>query len=361
MTKLIATVILVVSFQSINCQSAQIVLKIRIPDTDLSHAYIFDTQKFITDTLLIKDSSLEYRKALSGSVVHQLMIEGINDWNSPFTFVLSDEITELKFAQISKVREKKGKDMINRNQPHFISDPNHNKVFYSFLDEWNTYLDSIQIILPINGQQDTLVKVPRDMYFNLMASARTLVVENDDNLISAVIVGHLLNTGLLSFERAEQFLQEISSEVKKNSYTQIVIADAGFKTGQEAFVFELPDINGKLFNLGQAKGGKVLLHFWSSTCGPCIKESPKLVQLQKRYNANELIVVNLALDTNRDRWETGIEKAGIADLLNLCDFKGFNSKIVQEYKVKQIPSYYLIDEYGKVIIKGNLERILAIL
>jgi thiol-disulfide isomerase/thioredoxin len=361
MKKYIATVILAISFQSGYCQSEKIVLKIGIPDSELSHAYIFDTQKFTTDTLLIKNSNIEYRKALSGSVVYQLMIEGINDWNSPFTFILSDEKTELNFAQLSRVREKKGRDMINRNQPNFISDPNYNKVFYSFLDEWNTFLDSIQIILPGNGQQDTTVKMKRDMYFSLMASAQTLVVENDNNLVSAAIVGHLLNAGLLSFEGAEQFLQEISSEIKNNSYTQIVIADAGFESGQEAFVFELTDFNGNLFNLGEAKGGKVLLHFWSSTCGPCIKESPKLVLLQKSYNANELIVVNIALDTDRDRWKTGIKRAGIADMINLCDFKGINSKIVQEYKVKQIPSYYLIDENGKVIIKGKLETILAIL
>lgn len=361
MKKYIATVILAISFQTGYCQSEKVVLKIGIPNNELSYAYIFDTQRFTTDTLLIKNCNIEYRKALSGSVVHQLMIEGINDWDCPFTFILSDEKTVLKFAQLFRVTEKKGRDMINRNQPYFVSDPNHNKVFFGFLDEWNTHLDALQIILPSNGKQDTLIRVNRDAYFSLMASARRLVVENDKNLVSAVIVGHLLSVGLLSFERAEQFLEEITSEVKNNSYTQIVVADAGFQTGQEAFAFELTDFNGNLFSLGQEKGGKVLLHFWSSTCGPCIKESPKLVQLQKRYNAKELIVVNIALDTNRDRWETGIKRAGIADMLNLCDFEGFNSKIVQEYKVKQIPSYYLIDENGKVIIKGNLERILAIL
>lgn len=342
-------------------QNVNEILRISLPDQEVRKAYLYNTESFNTDTIIIQNGVLKHSEEIHGTSVYHLMIEGVNDWSSPFIYVLSSEKTSLKFDELNPVREKKIKYYINRNQPVFVSDPNNNEVFSVFIDEWNTYLDSLQIIPPSNDQKDTVMVVKKDMYFSLMASSSTMITENKNRLVSAVIVNYLLNAGLLSLDKAQQFLKLISSEVKENTYAQNLIAEVGFEPGEKAPFFAMPDINGKTYNLESSKGIKVLLHFWSATCGPCIKESPKLVDLQKKYSKKDLLVVNVSLDTQKEHWVTGIDKAGLGGMINLCDFKGFNSQIVNSYKIKLIPSYYLIDETGNVIIKGSLDRILAIL
>jgi hypothetical protein len=42
---------------------------------------------------------------------------------------------------------------------------------------------------------------------------------------------------------------------------------------------------------------------------------------------------------------------------NVCDFTGMPGKISQEYAVKVVPSYYLLDEMGKIIVKGTLKQV----
>ena len=46
-----------------------------------------------------------------------------------------------------------------------------------------------------------------------------------------------------------------------------------------------------------------------------------------------------------------MEKLGIIDMINFCDFKGFNGKIAKDYKIRIIPANYLIDVEGKILSK----------
>lgn len=60
--------------------------------------------------------------------------------------------------------------------------------------------------------------------------------------------------------------------------------------------FSARDINDKIRNIKEWRGKVVLLNFWATWCGPCIKEIPELIQLQKTYGAHGLQVVGMAVD-----------------------------------------------------------------
>lgn len=48
------------------------------------------------------------------------------------------------------------------------------------------------------------------------------------------------------------------------------------------------------------KGKPVLLNFWATWCGPCIKEMPDLVMLSEEYKAKGGVVIGISVDKDSD-------------------------------------------------------------
>ncbi|ALS28561.1 AhpC/TSA family protein [Paenibacillus sp. 32O-W] len=57
--------------------------------------------------------------------------------------------------------------------------------------------------------------------------------------------------------------------------------------GSIAPSFELPDLQGETVRLTDFRGKGVLLNFWASWCGPCVKEMPLL---NERGNCAALMI-----------------------------------------------------------------------
>jgi len=59
--------------------------------------------------------------------------------------------------------------------------------------------------------------------------------------------------------------------------------------------FTLKDMNGVEVKLASFKGKVILLNFWATWCGPCRAEIPSLIELQKQY-ADDLVVLGFSVD-----------------------------------------------------------------
>jgi thiol-disulfide isomerase/thioredoxin len=60
--------------------------------------------------------------------------------------------------------------------------------------------------------------------------------------------------------------------------------------------WHLQDLAGQPVSSDQFKGKVVVLDFWATWCKPCTREIPGLVELQKKYADEGLVVVGVALD-----------------------------------------------------------------
>jgi thiol-disulfide isomerase/thioredoxin len=60
--------------------------------------------------------------------------------------------------------------------------------------------------------------------------------------------------------------------------------------------WHLRDLAGQPVDSEQFKGKVVVLDFWATWCGPCTHEMPGLVDLQKKYAGDGLVVIGVALD-----------------------------------------------------------------
>jgi Thiol-disulfide isomerase and thioredoxins len=66
--------------------------------------------------------------------------------------------------------------------------------------------------------------------------------------------------------------------------------------GQPLPALALSDLDGKLHQLSDNRGRRVLLNFWASWCGPCLEEMPALNQAQEKFGDHAPIVLGIAMD-----------------------------------------------------------------
>lgn len=111
------------------------------------------------------------------------------------------------------------------------------------------------------------------------------------------------------------------------------------------------DASGKQMSFAEAAKGKpVLLNFWATWCGPCIKEMPDLVALSEEYEAKGGLVIGISVDKDSDVLalvsdfvkEHNVTYPVIIDNGNLEHAFG---------GLRGIPTTFYIDKEGKIVKK----------
>lgn len=69
--------------------------------------------------------------------------------------------------------------------------------------------------------------------------------------------------------------------------------------GKALPAFSLKDIQGKTYNNTSVKGKVLVINFWSTTCGPCLKEMPLLSELVSKYAGKDILFVAPAPESVR--------------------------------------------------------------
>ena len=69
--------------------------------------------------------------------------------------------------------------------------------------------------------------------------------------------------------------------------------------GKALPAFSLKDVQGKTYSHTSLKGKVLVLNFWSTTCGPCLKEMPLLSELVSKYAGKDIVFVAPAPESVR--------------------------------------------------------------
>ena len=106
-------------------------------------------------------------------------------------------------------------------------------------------------------------------------------------------------------------------------------------------------LSGDKFDSSKFLGKVVLVDFWASWCGPCIKELPNLKKNYELYHDKGFEIVGMSCDQSRADMEKFIKEQNIP-WINVYGEKG-PSPTVEYYGILGIPTMILIDKDGKVI------------
>ncbi|MBD0824937.1 TlpA family protein disulfide reductase [Aestuariibaculum marinum] len=148
-----------------------------------------------------------------------------------------------------------------------------------------------------------------------------------------------------------EYLKGSTDEVNNKEIEESYLALKTVTKGQPSPKFEgYENIDGTTTSLDDLKGKYVYIDVWATWCGPCKAEIPYLKEVEKQYHDKNIEFVSISVDTpnNRDKWKAMVEEKELGGIQLLAD-NAFDSKFVQDYLIKGIPRFILLDPQGNIV------------
>lgn len=194
-------------------------------------------------------------------------------------------------------------------------------------------------------------KEDAEFFRRVEASYNRVVNENKETFW-----GPLLLVNLTSYLTPDQrSVYESFSDAAKASYYGRKVKDelhpAG-SVGQRVPDFTVKDDQGQAHTLQSLLAGKkyMVLDFWASWCVPCRKEIPNVKRQYDLYKEKGLQVVSISIDKNADAWRKAVKAE------NLVWPNFLSPDVADLYKVRAVPTMYLLDSRGCVVAEGSDAR-----
>lgn len=126
--------------------------------------------------------------------------------------------------------------------------------------------------------------------------------------------------------------------------------------GDQVADFAFTDFGGKQHRLSDFSGRYVLLDFWATWCGPCVKEIPTLKKAEELFQGRGLEILGMNSDENAEKAREFLEKNHVPWPQSAPES---TRKIVDGgLKVKWYPTMILLDPQRKIVfVSGDGRKI----
>jgi thiol-disulfide isomerase/thioredoxin len=107
--------------------------------------------------------------------------------------------------------------------------------------------------------------------------------------------------------------------------------------------FSMKTLDGKVINNASIKGKAVILDFWATWCGPCVKASPTMQSLHSKYSKKGLVVIGANVQ----------DKAGAAKTYQSQHKYGYTfttggEGLLKSFGFTGIPAFVFVNKKGIV-------------
>ncbi len=306
----------------------------------------------IIDEVVCADGNLSYEVTLVAQIPHLVRISSKkwDNWFSANPFPYNFEMSDINFFlnsgdKINFIAEPKPNGIFVQAFGNRLNEQRNEllKTFYPLHTELNSalfkYADAKQTkdSLLIKKDIESIEKI------NSRINSETIgfIVKHPDWEISAeVLMG-------LPMDSCYKYYLTLNKEVQ-NSYFGKYAKDVLYavKSGDIAPPFSLPDQNGKTMSLSDFNGKYVVLEFWGTWCGYCVKDIPKMKQYHNMYRTKTAFV-SIACRDSEKLWKAAIAKYEMSWTNLLCN----DDKLTRTYGIEGFPTKIIINSEGIVVGK----------
>jgi peroxiredoxin len=106
-------------------------------------------------------------------------------------------------------------------------------------------------------------------------------------------------------------------------------------------------LSGEAFSTSDLRGKVVLVNFWGSYCGPCVKEMPKLVETHRKFAARGYETVAVAVRHDNPQRVVRFVASHELPFRIALDSSGEAAK--EFWNVRITPTSFLIDKQGRIL------------
>ncbi len=151
----------------------------------------------------------------------------------------------------------------------------------------------------------------------------------------------------LPTDSCTKYFHQLGPKAKSSffgQYAQNVLFSA--KVGDLAPKFSLPDSNGKMVALSGFKGKFVVLEFWGTWCGYCIKDIPAMKKYYAKYKSKTEFV-SIAFRESEERWKEALAK----HKMNWVNLLSPDEKLATTYGIEGYPTKIIVNHEGRIVGK----------
>lgn len=111
--------------------------------------------------------------------------------------------------------------------------------------------------------------------------------------------------------------------------------------------FTLPDLDGKMVSLSDYRGKWVVLDFWGSWCGWCVKGFPELKEAYAKYG-DRLVIIGVDCNEPEEAWKAGVRKYELP-WVNVYYGQPADPALLTQYGISGFPTKGIVNPEGKLV------------
>ena len=262
---------------------------------------------FPGETVQVNGSAEQYNYTLTGNAFHAAW-QTVKDQCRPYMLQM-DSISDI---------------LVAKQQAGVAQD----SIYYIYQNVYRPVMEKIQEI-----QKDYIRQHPDDDLSIYLLSS--LGQKNAKELLP--LISEKAQSGIMApvYQAMDNALQEQKAreEARKNMVEGVTAPD-----------FTLKDLQGKDLTLSSLRGKYVVLDFWGSWCGWCIKGIPDMKKYYEKYK-DRMEILGVDCNDTEEKWKAAVEKHELPWLhVRNTD----EADITVKYGIQGYPTKIVIDPEGKV-------------
>lgn len=322
-----------------NLKNTSVYLKIRGQNSvEIIDSFLVDNEnfhfKFINKELSIYYISIPSYK-ITITLIPERNIQIIGNTNLPESFQIKGSLETTIFNKWNQKTKELGFEWITMNAEK-----------QKYLDQ-NDTLAANKLTQQLNSLKNQYDKNDLSM------------IEDYPNTFMALFILSKVYLNL-SFVQFKKYIRLIKPASKNHTLYKTLKSKYNIlektKIGIIAPNFSIENLNSKeIIDLTNINSRYILLDFWGSWCGPCIKSIPDIKRIYLNNKLDFLQIISIAVDdiSSKEKLNNLIAKNKMDWAHGFIDIKDKENSVIVGYSVISFPTYILIGPDRKIIFRDN--------